>query len=275
MFKKTLLLVVLGVSFLWAGQKEAFWVEVAKAKKGNLSEYVYTMGKVVSDKAGYVYSPMPGILLRYTKDMGSFYKKDEAVAYVDRNIPGVKTEPLVIKAPFDGILAVKYANEGDMVAQSMPLCLFYSKSLSVDIDASSTLLNKIKKGTKCVIGKDLNLGEGYVSDISYGVDLRQGLGKIKVKLTKYKDLLPGEMVYVGIATSEFKNVVTVPLEAVVNRNGKSFVYLYDNGKAKEVEIEVLGKSGDKAAIKGQVKDNDTVITKGGMGLYDGAPVKIK
>ncbi len=256
-------------------KKEPFKVEAVRLKKGSVYSYVHVYGKVVTEKMGYVISPMPGKLMKFTKKEGSFFLKDEPVAYVDRNIPGVKTKPLVVKAPFDGILAITYAHEGDMVSQTKPLALFYSKNMYVEVDASSDIIKMVKKNSPCVLGARGEKGKGVVESVSYGVDPMGGMGKIRIKVTSYRGILPGEVVSVSISTGSSENTYVVPLSALVKRNGKEFIFTYENGKAKKVEVNVGIVSGDKVEISGRnLKEGMLVVTRGAAGLYDNAPLEI-
>ena len=270
-------LVLVMVTALFA-QKDrvAFKVKTVTLEKKSISEYVHAYGKVVTGKMGYVFSPMPGKLIRYTKKQGSFFKKDEVVAYVDRNIPGVKTKPLLIKAPFDGILAITYAHEGDMVAQTKPVALFYTKDMYIEIDATSDIISRIKTGEECILGSKGKRGKGIVESVSFGVDPMAAMGKIKIKVVKGRKLIPGDVVSVSIAVRKADGVFVVPLESVVEREGKYYVFAYEGGKAKKIPIKLGIVSGNMAEIEsGELKEGERIVTLGAAGLYDGAPVEVE
>ncbi len=271
-----------GLFFLMAtalfAQKDrvAFRVNTVLLKKSSISEYVHAYGRVVTGKMGYVFSPMPGKLMNYTKKQGSFFKKDEPVAYVDRNIPGVKTKPLVIKAPFDGILAITYAHEGDMVAQTRPLALFYSKDKYIEVDATSFMISRVKKGDECIIGAKGEKGRGIVESVSSGVDPMAATGKIKIKVTEGKNLVPGDVISVSIAVKKANNVFVVPLESIVERENAHYIFIVENDKAKKVPVKPGIVSGNMVEIEGRaLREGQRVITLGAAGLYDGAPVEVE
>ncbi len=275
--KRAFIAILLLVSGLEAeGVKKAFIVKAEPLRKGSISEYVHVYGRVIAKNTGYVISPMPGKLIKYTKKQGSFFKKDEPVAYVDRNIPGVKTKPLVIKAPFDGILAITYAHEGDMVAQTKPIALFYSKDFYIEASVSSALIGKIKEGKSCLIGAEGKKGKGIVESVSFGVDPQMGMGKIRVRVTEKKNLIPGEIVSLSIATKTSSNVFIVPLESVVKREGKTVVFVEENGRAKMIPVKPGIVSGDRIEVYSpDLKEKDMVITLGAFGLSDGDKVEVQ
>jgi RND family efflux transporter MFP subunit len=86
-------------------------------------------------------------------------------------------------------------------------------------------------------------------------------------------LRPGVLMRVEIQVDELHDVTLVPEAAVVRAADKEVVALVDDGDlARITEVHVLGRHGDLAAIAGQVKANQRVITAGGYNLPDGAHV---
>jgi multidrug efflux pump subunit AcrA (membrane-fusion protein) len=66
-------------------------------------------------------------------------------------------------------------------------------------------------------------------------------------------------------------VVLVPASAVVRADDKTCVMAVGaGGVAKRVEVELLGRHGDVAAVKGEVKAGEQVVVEGGYNLPDGA-----
>jgi multidrug efflux pump subunit AcrA (membrane-fusion protein) len=82
---------------------------------------------------------------------------------------------------------------------------------------------------------------------------------------------PGLVVRGEIVTRTIAGAVLVPSRAVVRAEDKPCVMLVGaGGVAKRVEVEVLGRHGDVAAVKGEVKDGDAVVVEGAYNLPDGA-----
>lgn len=274
--KKIGLIVVMS-AFIFAKQSErAFGIKVVTLRKGNISKFVPLYGQVLSKKMGYVFTPMPGKLLRFTKKEGDFFKKDEIIAYVDRNIPGVRTQPLVIKAPFDGIMAITYAHEGDLVSQAKPLALFYSKEKYIEVVTVSSNLSQIKRGMECILGVKGEKGRGIVESVSYGVDPMTKTGKIRIKVIKDNGLILGDIISVSIAIKKMSDVFVVPLESVVEEDGVYYVFSVDGGRAKSIPVRIGIISENRVQISGKgLKEGQKIVTRGALGLYDGAVVRIE
>src|SRR6185436_2594726 len=82
---------------------------------------------------------------------------------------------------------------------------------------------------------------------------------------------PGLVVRGEIESRRLTGAVLVPSHAIVRAEDEpTLVLVGDDGIAKRVEVEILGRHGDVAAVKGDVKDGDRVVVEGGYNLPDGA-----
>ncbi|MBL6940155.1 MAG: efflux RND transporter periplasmic adaptor subunit [Alphaproteobacteria bacterium] len=87
-------------------------------------------------------------------------------------------------------------------------------------------------------------------------------------------LVPGQVVDVGVVLDTLKHVTVVPHDAINQGPEKNFVYVVRDGKAVMVPVKVLHDDGTTAAIDGNVKVGDSVITDGQLRVVPGKPVTI-
>ncbi|MDE3114420.1 MAG: efflux RND transporter periplasmic adaptor subunit [Pseudomonadota bacterium] len=88
-------------------------------------------------------------------------------------------------------------------------------------------------------------------------------------------LVPGELVDVSIGLNQLDNAIVVPSQAVnIGPNGRYVFTVGDQGKTAMVPVSVLYDDGTHAAIRGKIKDGDTVITVGQLRVRPGAAVSI-
>jgi multidrug efflux system membrane fusion protein len=88
-------------------------------------------------------------------------------------------------------------------------------------------------------------------------------------------LVPGEFVDVRVQLDNLKNAVTVPRDAV--NTGQSGLYVYVIGADKKAEmraVSLLYQDDTTAALSGEVKPGDHVITDGQLRVSPGKPVKV-
>jgi HlyD family secretion protein len=120
--------------------------------------------------------------------------------------------------------------------------------------------------------------------------------KILIDAQSYADLisknrpqpfLPGMTASADIKTEIRKNVLSVPIAAVTSRNpkdiestgspNKTWVFVYDAGKAKAVEIKTGIQDIDYFEVLSGLKEGDEIVTEPGMAiaktLMDGSKIK--
>lgn len=78
----------------------------------------------------------------------------------------------------------------------------------------------------------------------------------------------------NLVVAEKQGVPVVPIEAIVERKGKKYVFKVVNGKARLTEISVGITTDANAEILGGIKAGDRVVVKGTEKLRDGQGVKI-
>lgn len=246
--------------------------------RGDVYKWAVYFGKVYSKKQAYIFTDLPGKLIKYTVKEGDFVKKDQVIALIDRSIPGVRMEPLRVKSPIDGRVGILYFKKGEMVLQSKPLALIYGVNQIVEVELTPSVLRKVKIGAISLIENEGEVLKGNVISVSKAVDPLTMTGKVRIGNLP-PVLTIGDIVKVKIAVSRRSNVLRVPKEAVVEREDKTKIYIYKNGRVKEVEIK-KGLEGDRYieildVLKGRVEVGDTVITRGAEALFDGASVELR
>jgi HlyD family secretion protein len=119
--------------------------------------------------------------------------------------------------------------------------------------------------------------------------------KILIDANSYRDLikagrpqpfLPGMTASADIKTEIRSKVLSLPISAVTTRNvknsesenaeGKTWVFLYNGGKAKAVEVKTGIQDIDYFEVISGLKEGDEIITEPGMAvaktLMDGSPI---
>lgn len=105
-------------------------------------------------------------------------------------------------------------------------------------------INKIKIGDKAVITADALPGQsfnGEVTDIADQGTSQGGVATFNVTVTfdKAEGLKAGMTADVEIIAEQKDNVVMVPIEAVMERNGQKFVIVYDNNSTGKTTAQLM------------------------------------
>ena len=203
----------------------------------------------------------------------------------------VAVEQTLIRAPFDGIVLTKNANQGDIItpfssatdSKGAVVNMADMSTLEVEADVSEASISKIVVGMPAEIQldayPDLRL-MGQVSRIVPTVDRTKATLLVKVSFVE-KDarVLPDMSAKVSFLSraptpGERKPVVAVRPEAIARRGGKDVLFVVgDDNVAREVVEAKTTKLGDLVQVTG-VKAGDKVVLNPGEKVRDGAPVTI-
>ncbi len=113
--------------------------------------------------------------------------------------------------------------------------------------------------------------KGVITEINPIVD-KNGLIKIKAKVTsKNTGLLDGMNVKIFI-NKPLKNVLVIPKKALVLRSNKEVVFTVEKGLAKWNYVEVVGENSNSYAVKKGLKTTDTIIVSGNLNLSHDAKI---
>jgi membrane fusion protein (multidrug efflux system) len=73
-----------------------------------------------------------------------------------------------------------------------------------------------------------------------------------------------------IELQRIAGVVLVPESSISRADDKQVVVLARDGKARVVPVEVLGRHGGFAGVRGEIQPGNHVVVDGGYNLPDGA-----
>jgi multidrug efflux pump subunit AcrA (membrane-fusion protein) len=89
-----------------------------------------------------------------------------------------------------------------------------------------------------------------------------------------EDLEPGMSVYAEVITGEKTDVLIVPREAIILRDGKEAVFLLKGRRARETVVELGIKDAEKVEIVSGLKEKDRVAISNLEKLKDGTRIRV-
>ena len=97
--------------------------------------------------------------------------------------------------------------------------------------------------------------------------------RIRLKNPKFK-IKSGMEAIVIFSLRDKKKTLLVPKDAVVTAGNNRLVFSVMNGKARPVNVRILGYYDGNVAVAGNIKPGDQVVTRGNERLRPGQPVQI-
>ena len=125
-------------------EKDRFLVKTEKAVTRNLEEYILLTGSVKALDEATLYPRTSGKLLRNLLKEGDPVKKDETVALVERDEPGVVYEPAPVPSTLSGVIGRVYQDVGANVTPATPIAMVVNQSqVRVAVDVPEKYVGKV------------------------------------------------------------------------------------------------------------------------------------
>jgi RND family efflux transporter MFP subunit len=205
---------------------------------------------------------------------------DLAAAQAATTAAGAMAARSVVRAIFDGIVAKRSHNPGDLVeAAGSDAVLRVVDPRRVEVVASVPIVDAlgITVGARArIVDASPSAADDSLTVVARPAAVQEGTATVAVRLafakpTRYP---VGTPVQVAIETETHKNVVLVPASAVVHEGEETAVFVVDNQMAKRREVKTGIESRDRVEILSGVTPGEMVITSGQNGLPDGAKVTL-
>lgn len=204
----------------------------------------------------------------------------------------VALEYTLIRAPFDGVVLTKNADIGDIItplgaaanAKAAVVTIADLTSLLVEVDVSEANINVVKVGQPCVIQLDAipdKHFKGQVHMIVPTADRTKASIMIKVKFFENdKRILPEMSAKVSFLSrkpteKEEKQRLMVKKTAILEKDGKNFVFLIKEDKAVLTPVVLGDTFGDDVELLSGVKAMDKVVLAPPKHLKNNSKIKIE
>ena len=200
------------------------------------------------------------------------------VAIAQGNLKTVQTQiqDTEIRAPFDGIVARKYADPGAFVTPTTAGSAVSSATSSsilalaarnqIVTNVSESNIAQMSLGQKSLIKADAYPTKtfvGKVIQIAPQSIVQQNVTSFEVKVAILNDpqnlLRSGMNVRVEFAAGQVKNVLVVPTVAIVRQEEGTGVYLWKNNQAEFVPIKTGLTVNDKTEIRSGLQEKDRIL----------------
>jgi len=210
-------------------------------------------------------------------------KAQVAVAREDVSHATTRLDKAMIRAPFDGTVAERLVNEGDLVGemQKVVFRLVDNRLLELTVNVPSADMAPLRVGQPLLFSTDAFPGKefaGKVAHINPSVSSADRSVRVIAEVTNVPEVLKGGLFVKGrIVTGVRKGVVQVPRTALLSWNvadRKGEVFVVDNNVARRRGVTTGTVQGDRVEIPSGLRPGETVVTRGAFLLSDGDAVNV-
>jgi multidrug efflux pump subunit AcrA (membrane-fusion protein) len=257
-------------------------VVVATAKVSDVVKIMSFSSQVQGIEQAQIFPDIPGKFLKFTVKNGQWVKKDQIIAYVEQDIPGVVRQPIAIKSTISGIVSLRSVDKGQLIRPQDPMFpdpplaeVARVDRIKVEFDVPEKFY--IKKGLpiKVEITSLSKTFEGKIEKASvfYNSSTRTQDVVGVIQNTK-NEIRPGMFAKVYVEVARENDAISLPIDAVIGLVDK-YVFKAQKGKAILSSVEAGFTNGNNIVIKNGVSIGDTVIIVGQYIVKDSAKIDIK
>ncbi|WKC78639.1 efflux RND transporter periplasmic adaptor subunit [Borreliella turdi] len=259
-----------------------FPVIAIKVKKGILSDYLSLNGDIDTKVKADIFPDTTGKITSLKIKLGAYVQKGQIVATLDPSKPGSVYLKNPVRAPISGYILNIRKRIGETVnPQSSIAVVGRMDTKQILTYVSEKYISNVKVGNDAIVEVRAYPNEKFkakVSEISPVLDSKSRT--IEVYLTPIGNnldkLIIGMFSKIKLITKRFKDVIKIPRGAIVEREGKKFVFKLDlEGKIVQMlPVTVLFEIDDIVALSGEVQENDLVVVEGMSTLSNGTPINL-
>jgi RND family efflux transporter MFP subunit len=199
-----------------------------------------------------------------------------------------------IRSPFEGLVISKDAEVGETVAPAIyggantrgsVVTIVDPNTLEVEADINESSIGKITPGLQAEVTLDALPGERLAAEVRKIIptaDRQKATVKVKVRFKEIDPrILPDMNAKATFMQRPEKGAkteasrVTVLKSAVTQRDGKTIVLVFSDGRVVSQQVTVGNEIGDRVEIKQGLAGGEQVIIRGAENLTDGSRVKVK
>ena len=182
-----------------------------------------------------------------------------------------------ITAPIDGKVAERTVSIGQLVSPGSPLLrLVNIHEVFLEGGLPAAQAARVQIGQMAEIkGEGSEPLAGKVAAVSPAAD-SSGLFRVKVQLVDLpQQLQTGTYAEADIVVATHEDVLLIPRDALLSGSGESRkVFVHEEGKVKEVTIQIGLESGDLVEVRQGLMEGQQVVVDGKSFLSDGMAVEV-
>jgi membrane fusion protein, multidrug efflux system len=182
-----------------------------------------------------------------------------------------------LRAPFDGIVGLRMISEGAIATtQTKIVRLVKTRPLKIEFSIPERYAGEVVPGFPITFVVD-GFPEPFSANV-YAIDPKVDINTrtivVRALYPNTEELKPGRFASIRARLSEIENAVSIPTEALIAEMSGEKVFIYKNGKAKEVKVETGLRTESHIQIREGLNFGDTLLTTAILQLREDLPVQL-
>lgn len=201
---------------------------------------------------------------------------EQRVLEAEANLIRAQLEKTELRAPFDGVIGLRYVSVGSFVDPSTRIATLQSlDELKVDFSISERHMARISSGAPVVIqvAGQSNPLEGQVYAIEPLIDATTRTIQIRARAENPGNILSGAFATVRLGLREIPDAMMVPTTAILPGLNQQTVFVMNGGRAESRQVQTGLRLAREVQITSGLEAGDIVITSGQLQLRPGDAVR--
>lgn len=183
-----------------------------------------------------------------------------------------------LRAPFDGVVGLRKISEGAFATtQTRIVSLIKIQPLKVEFSVPERYAGEISPGFPVSFVID-GISETFTANV-YAVDPKVNMDTRTIMVRALypnhdQELKPGRFASVRALLSQIDNTIAIPTQAVIPEMEGEKVFIYSNGKAKEVKVTLGLRTESHVQVRTGLHFGDTLLTTAILQLRQGIAVQL-
>lgn len=183
-----------------------------------------------------------------------------------------------LRAPFDGIVGLRYLSEGSYVSPNSKIArLVQNQPLKLEFSVPERYSGEIKPGFPISFNVDgiQDTFKANVYAVDPKIDIKTRTAIVRAIYPNAKEELnPGRFTGITLQLSATDNALAVPTEAIIPEMEGEKVFIYKSGKAQPKFVQTGLRTEAFIQILSGLEFGDTLLTSGILQLRPNMPVEI-
>jgi multidrug efflux pump subunit AcrA (membrane-fusion protein) len=191
----------------------------------------------------------------------------------------VQLQYATIVAPFAGVVVSRQLDPGAYVTPGTSTSIVTIADLDhldVILNAGESLLPMLHQGDPVQITVDAYPGRvfsGVISRVAGGVDPTTRTVQVEIDFQNPQHLLRPGMYATTVLSAGVRQSLVLPLSAVQTLGAKHYVWVVENEKVRQQNVDVGEATGESVEITGGLNPSDVVVIRGADLVRQGQPVR--
>lgn len=206
-------------------------------------------------------------------------KADFESSKAESQLIAAQLSKTTVRAPFSGTIGLRYISKGTYVTPATPIAkLVNTSQLKITFSIPEKYASQMKVGNTLTFTTS-DSKESYTATI-YAIEPQVDIATRTLKMRAIADnkegkLYPGTFANVSLPLETVDDALMVPTESLIPIQNGKVIFVSENGKAKQVEVETGTRTDSMVRILSGIKAGDTILTSGVMSLKNGTAVNVK